>query len=490
MAELKFIVSMDSTAFKDGAKDVMAQVKQMSNEVKKEGDEIQKEFDDVGKGMGNSMKKYLAAFGGAAVFKSLIDNMVRVRAEFQKTGVAIETMLGSKEKADELMQEVKQIAASSPLEFGDISKATQQMLSFNIAAEEAPKYIKAIGDVAMGEKDRFNSLTLAFSQMSATGKLMGQDLLQMINAGFNPLAEISRTTGKSIAQLKDEMSKGAISAEMVQKAFIDATSAGGKFYGMSENAAKTIGGQMSMLSDAVTTAFNEVGEKSEGMISGAIEATTTLVKNYEAVLKILAALVVNYGVYKGAVAAAIAIDKAEGVAKAALAAKTAILEAAQKALNNTMLANPYVAAAAALSALVTLLVVAATSESNYEAATRKANEAIAEQEQRLEQRKSDIEALINIIKDETKTTYQQIKAYDELKRLAPELTKEYTREELALMETATAQKVLNENMQDAEYDEAVKEVERLTKAVEEQKAAMSKPVNEAGSFGNASYAMA
>ena len=115
------------------------------------------------------------------------------------------------------------------------------MLGFNIEVEKVPRYLQAIGDVSMGDTQRFNSLTLAFSQMSAAGKLMGQDLNQMINAGFNPLQIMADKTGKSIAALKDEMSKGAISAEMVQQAFIDATSASGKFYNMSENASKGIG---------------------------------------------------------------------------------------------------------------------------------------------------------------------------------------------------------------------------------------------------------
>lgn len=380
MAELKFIVSMDSSAFKDGAKDVVAQVKQISNEVKKEGDNIQKEFDNMGAGLGKSLGKYLAAFGGAAMFKELINNVIKVRSEFQKAGVAIETMLGSKSKADALMQQVKQIAASSPLEFSDITRATQQMLSFNIAAEDAPKYIKAIGDVSMGEKDRFNSLSLAFSQMSASGKLMGQDLLQMINAGFNPLAEMSRTTGKSIAQLKDEMSKGAISAEMVQQAFIDATSAGGKFFGMSENAAKTISGQMSMLSDAVNAAFNEVGEKSEGIITGTIEATTTLVKNYEKIVEAVGLLVANYGVYKAAVITVTAVEKAHGIAQAAAAAGTKVLKAAQDALNESMLANPYVAAAVALSALVTAIYKAATATNEFDKAQSRLEDAAADVE--------------------------------------------------------------------------------------------------------------
>ena len=70
--------------------------------------------------------------------------------------------------------------------------------------------------------------------MTASGRLMGQDLLQMINAGFNPLSEISRKTGKSIGVLKEEMEKGKISAEMVTQAFYSATQAGGQFHGMTD----------------------------------------------------------------------------------------------------------------------------------------------------------------------------------------------------------------------------------------------------------------
>lgn len=377
MGEVRFIVSLDSSAFKSGSEEVKAQVRRITEEVKVEGGKMQREFDGIGKSMGSTMGKYLAAFGGAAVFKQLIGDMVRVRGEFQKADTAIRTMLGSKEKADELMGQVRDYAKISPLEFGDITKATQTMLSFDVEAAKVPGYIKAIGDISMGESGKFQQLSLAFSQMSATGKLMGQDLLQMINAGFNPLAVIAEKTGKSIAQLKDEMSKGKISAQQVQQAFIDATSAGGKFFNMSENAAKTIEGQMSMLSDAVDAAFNEVGTKSEGIITGAISGVTKLVENYEAVAKAIGLLIANYGVYKTAVITVTAVEQAHGIAAAAAAAKTSILKVAQDALNKSMLANPYVAAAVALSALVSAIVAAATATDAFDEAQKSLEEAAA-----------------------------------------------------------------------------------------------------------------
>lgn len=151
--------------------------------------------------IGFSLKKAFAVIGGAALGKQFLSDMIRVRGEFQAADTAIQTLLGSKEKADALMSQVREYAKISPLEFSDVTQATQMMLGFNIEAEKVPKFIAAIGDVSMGESGKFNSLTLAFSQMSAAGKLMGQDLNQMINAGFNPLQIMSEKTGKSISQL-------------------------------------------------------------------------------------------------------------------------------------------------------------------------------------------------------------------------------------------------------------------------------------------------
>ena len=299
-----------------------------------------KDVAETNKGIAISWKKALAVIGGAGVLKALGSEIIRVRGEFQAADTAIQTLLGSKEKADVLMKQVREYAKISPLEFSDVTKATQMMLGFNIEAEKVPRYLQAIGDVSMGDTQRFSSLTLAFSQMSAAGKLMGQDLNQMINAGFNPLQQISEKTGKSIATLKEEMSKGAISAEMVQQAFIDATSAGGKFYNMSENASKTINGQLSMMQDAMDAAFNELGQKSEGVIMDGIQMTTSLIENYETVGKVLVGLVTTYGAYRTAVMLAIMATSKHTIAEVALTNARVLARKAQLALNAAMLTNP------------------------------------------------------------------------------------------------------------------------------------------------------
>jgi tape measure domain-containing protein len=131
-----------------------------------------------------------------------------------------------------------------------------------------------------------SQMTLAFAQCSSAGRLMGQDLLQMINAGFNPLQEISKKTGKSMAVLKKEMEDGSISVGMVKQAFIDATSEGGRFYQMTDKQANTLNGKWSTMKDGIAAVARTIGNdlaptaKSvlDVMIKLANEANRILVK--------------------------------------------------------------------------------------------------------------------------------------------------------------------------------------------------------------------
>lgn len=378
------------------------------------------------------MNSMLAKIGGTVALSKLASDIIRVRGEFQAADTAIQTLLGNKEKADALMKQVREYAKISPLEFSDVTAATQMMLGFNIEADKVPGFIKAIGDVSMGESQKFNSLTLAFSQMSATGRLLGGDLNQMINAGFNPLQVIAEKTGKSIATLKEEMSKGAITTEMVQQAFVDATSAGGKFYQMSENASKTINGQLSMLQDALDAAFNEMGEKSEGIIMSGIQVSTSLIQNYETIGKIIVGMIATYGVYKTALITNIALTRgwavaarADAVAKGLQTIATKAQTVAQLALNSAMKANPYVLAATLVVGVATAMWAFHDSTTAAEKAQKRFNaqkEATIKKEQ---DHKQKLEELISTIQNECTSSLDRVKAMDAIKANYPSLFQKY-----------------------------------------------------------------
>lgn len=385
-------------------------------------------------GMSMSFGKMLGVIGGVAALKQLGSELIHVKGQFESIEIALDTMLGSKEKADALLAEVKSYATVSPLTLTDISSATQMMLGFNIEAEKVPTYFKAIGDISMGDTQKFNSLTLAFSQMSATGKLMGQDLNQMINAGFNPLQVIAQKTGKSIAELKDEMSKGAVSSEMVQQAFIDATSAGGKFYKMSENASKTINGQLSMMQDALDRVFNEIGTDGEGAIMGAIKGTTSLIQSYETVGKVLVGLIGTYGLYRTAVMLSTMATSEHTLAEIALTNVRMLARRAQLALNSAMLTNPYVAVAVAVGTVVTAMWAFSDSTTEAEKAQAKLNSSIEYQTSAINKYENTAKELIGIIKDEISTQYDKQKALDVLQKMMPSIFKNMDIESIKLAE--------------------------------------------------------
>lgn len=337
-----------------------------------EGDKIDAAFNKIGK----TIVGVFSVQQAAAFAKKVVD----VRGEIESLEKSFEILAG-KTQGKKLFGDIKDFAVTTPMAMGDLAKGAQTLLSFNVAANDVMPIMRAIGDIAMGDAQKFNSLVLAFAQMQSTGKLMGQDLLQMINAGFNPLSVISEQTGKSIGTLKEEMAAGSISADMITKAFMDATSEGGKFNGMLEAQSKGIKGSISNLEGAIEDMFNKIGENSQDVITGSIQAATELVNSYERVGEIVGELVVTYGVYK---AALITLTAAKSVATSVNAGWTAsellhynallLVEKAQKLLNATILKNPYVLAAAAVAALAYGIYKLVTYQTDAEKAQAKLNE--------------------------------------------------------------------------------------------------------------------
>lgn len=205
-------------------------------------------FGNTCSNMGKKLSLFVTApivAAGVAALKSA--------GQMQMYQASFETMLGSADKANKIMKEMQEFAAVTPFEFTDLAEVGKTLLQFNVPAKDLMTTIKALGDVAQGNGERFRSLSLAFGQMTAAGRLMGQDLLQMINAGFNPLQEIAKKTGLTMGELKKKMEQGAISAEMVAAAFKSATQEGGTFFNGMEKASKTLPGLLSTLKDDTMT---------------------------------------------------------------------------------------------------------------------------------------------------------------------------------------------------------------------------------------------
>lgn len=215
---------------------------------------------DKGKQALGGFKKWAAGIGIAtgAAFAYMAKTGLDAAMTMEGLAADFKVMTGSSEKASALLGDISEFAKHTPFSKLGLSDAAKTLMSFGVGVEELMPTLKMLGDVAQGDQNRLNSLALVFGQIQSTGKLMGQDLLQLINQRFNPLEVMAKESGKSVAELKDLMSQGAISARDVARAFQIATSEGGLFYRATEEKAETLQGKMSTLKDNVETALGEM----------------------------------------------------------------------------------------------------------------------------------------------------------------------------------------------------------------------------------------
>lgn len=486
MEEVKIPISLEDGGFENGAKRILDRMEDTQREVKKTGmsvdyfakhmQEVYRRFDkltaavhentaaigqdsraakQLGRDLDETTEKGVAGFGRlekAAIgfftvqkAKEFISTVYEVRSEIEKLETSLTTFVGNKAEADALIASIRKI----PMSIKDLSGAAETMMGFGVATNEVAEDLEAIGNIARGDSQRFQSLSLAFSQASSTGKLMGQDFLQMVNAGFNPLDQIAKTTGKDMATLKKEMSEGAISAEMMRQAFIDATSEGGKFNGMLEAQSKTMAGSYNELQRAIDDMFNKIGENTEGIMKGAIDVATVLAKNYETVGNVLLQLVATYGSYKAAV---MAVTAAEAALNGTYTIKIRLLRAtavAQQLLNKTMLANPYVAVATAVLSVASALAIFRNKTDDVSEAQKRLNETSDDTQAQIRSERKEIDSLFDSLRKAKEGTDEYKKVKDQILNQYGQYLKGLNNEVATLKDVEGAYKAVAKAARDA-----------------------------------------
>lgn len=174
---------------------------------------------------------------------------VRYNAQIEQLQTSFEVMTGSAEKGAEVLERIRQIAAATPFETEGLASTVQLLMNYNLTADEAINSMEMLGDISQGNQDKLSRIAIAYGQMSSAGKVLLEDVKQMTEAGFNPLAEISETTGESMASLYDRISKGTLAVDEITASMVRATSEGGKYFQSMEKQSQTLNGQLSTLKD-------------------------------------------------------------------------------------------------------------------------------------------------------------------------------------------------------------------------------------------------
>ena len=199
-------------------------------------------------------------------------NMVQSGADYavQMRGYSaeLESMLGSADAAAAKMQEIKQMAAKSPLDVGDFVNAIQILDSFQVPAQQANAVLQQLGDISLGNSERLAALSSAFGQVSQAGVLTTEQLQAFMDAGFDPLQTLAQSTGESVESLYQKMQEGSIGVDQVRQAFELATVQGGEFFRGAEEGNQTTQGLLEVLQQLVNSkiadffqlAYEKIGE--------------------------------------------------------------------------------------------------------------------------------------------------------------------------------------------------------------------------------------
>ena len=443
----------------DGA--LLFQVRADQSQIQKDVEAIKKQFEQMTRKAVEEGKKQADVWqtllkGATAYFtlqgaQSFISQMIAVRSEFQQLEISFGTMLKSKEKANELMAQLTDLAAKTPFGLQEVSEGAKRLLAFQVPAQEVTETLRRMGDVAAGLGVPMGQLIHVYGQVKAQGKLMTNDLYQFMNAGIPIIAELSKVVGKSETEIKDMVSAGKIGFPEVQAVIKNMTSEGGLFFNLMAEQSKSLGGQISNLQDNFDQMLNEIGKASEGVVSGAISGVAYLVENYQTLGKIIAGLITTYGAYRAAiivnntlVAFSTQLTNGWTVAQLAQYRGLLLLEKAQKLLNATMLANPYVFMATAVAALAAAMFVLTDRTSAAEKAQKRLNEEREIAMAKEQEHKQHIEELIDSATNQYLADTDRRKALTELAGAYPQIFAKYDIESIKLADILKLKKEIAE----------------------------------------------
>lgn len=422
--------------------------------------------------MSVSLTKVLGVIGGVTALKNFATELVNVRGQFQQLEIAFSTMLKSKAKADKLMSELVDIAAKTPFDLQGVASSAKQMIAYGSSAENVGDELVMLGNVAAGVGSQLSEIAYLYGTLRTQGRAYAVDIRQFAGRGIPIYEELAKVLGVTKDEVSGLVKEGKVGFKEVEQAFKNMTSESGIYYNLMQEQSKSLTGQLSNLGDAWDTMLNEIGKDTQGIASAGISGLKGLIENYETVGKILIGLIATYGTYKTAL---IVVRIAQDTLTARMELAILVTKAqtiAQKALNTVMKANPYVLVATVLAGLVATMWAFHDSTTASEKAQQKFNEEQKNFANQEEERKKKIEELIRVIQDETETEFSKIKAYEELQRYSPALSSAYTREQLAVLNLAEANKELNKERDKNSYENILKNIQQWEEKIKSLNASL------------------
>lgn len=264
--------------------------------------------------LGGDARQLAMSLVGGLGFEQLTEHIFNVRSQFQQLEISFTTMLGSEQKAGALMNQLVQTAAKTPFDMSSITNGAKQLLAYGTAANEVNDILVHLGDISAGLNVPLKDLVYLYGTTMSQGRMYTVDLRQFMGRGIPMAEELGKIMGKTTQEVQQAVTDGKVGADLVKKAIINMTEEGGKFGGLMEKQSTTLQGKWSNIGDSVDQMFNELGKKSQGIFGTGLDLISSLVDNWQTLVKTIGSAVVMVGTYKAGLMAAASIQKAQNQA--------------------------------------------------------------------------------------------------------------------------------------------------------------------------------
>lgn len=293
---LAFAATLDIKDFNVSADAMNARVKQLSDTTAAKAAEMDQSLLTFAKNGAAYITSYLVGQG----MTNLLTSIVQVRGQFQQLEIAFETMLGSKSKAHELMQQMEETAAKTPFDLDGVANGAKQLLAYGESADKVNDTLVRLGNIASGLSLPLNDIVYLYGTTMVQGRLYAADVRQFTGRGIPLVKELAKMYGVTADEINNMVSAGKIGFPDVQKVLNKLTDEGGQFYNLMEKQSKSLTGMISNLGDTWDKVQDHLGEQNQDLFAGAINAAGYFLEHLEDILKMVKAVAIAYGSYRAA----------------------------------------------------------------------------------------------------------------------------------------------------------------------------------------------
>ena len=294
---LGFAATLDIDDFNVSAEAMDRHFRHVSTNIQLEAEDMEKSLLNFAQKGAMYIQSYLVGHG----MLGLLNSIIQVRGQFQQLEIAFTTMLGSEQKASQLMNQMIQTAAKTPFDLAGIAGGAKQLLAYGESAERVNDTLVRLGNIASGLSIPLNDIVYLYGTTMVQGRLYAQDVRQFTGRGIPLVKELAKMYGVTAEEINNMVSAGKIGFPEVEKVLNGMTDAGGQFYNLMEKQSASLTGMLSNLSDAWDSMLNDIGRANQEVFAEGIDGATYLVEHYQQILDILEAVAVSYGTVRAAI---------------------------------------------------------------------------------------------------------------------------------------------------------------------------------------------